>query len=109
MTTAPFLLVSDFTFQWPIALVSLVLVPLLIGLYVWMQKRRRKYALSYASVALVRQAVGKGPGVRRHIPAALYITAIAAMLIALARPTATVPVPQNSGVRQLRRIQEVAE
>jgi Ca-activated chloride channel family protein len=97
MTTAPILLVSDFTFQWPLALVSLLLVPVLIGLYVWMQKRRRKYALSYASVALVRQAVGKGPGVRRHIPAALYITAIAAMLIALARPTATVPVPQNTG------------
>src|SRR5947199_10532948 len=95
--STPLLLVRDFSFQWPLALVSLILVPILIGLYVLMQRRRRKYALSYASVALVRQAVGKGPGVRRHIPAALYITAITAMLIALARPTATVPIPQNTG------------
>jgi Ca-activated chloride channel family protein len=80
-----------------LALLLLILVPILIGLYVWMQKRRRKYALSYASVTLVRQAVGRGPGVRRHIPAGLYITAITAMLIALARPTATVPIPQNTG------------
>jgi Ca-activated chloride channel family protein len=62
-----------------------------------MQKRRRKYALRYASVTLVSQAVGKGPGVRRHIPAALYIAAIAFMVVGLARPTATVPIPQNTG------------
>jgi Ca-activated chloride channel family protein len=85
------------SFEWPWALGLLVLVPIIIALYVLMQKRRRKYALRYASVALVSQAVGKGPGMRRHIPAALYITAIAAMIVGLARPTATVPIPQNTG------------
>jgi len=85
------------SFEWPWALGLLVIVPVIIALYVMMQKRRRKYALRYASVALVSQAVGKGPGVRRHIPAALYITAIAAMIVGLARPTATVPIPQNTG------------
>ena len=70
-------------------------MPVIIALYVLMQKRRSKYALRYASVALVSQAVGKGPGMRRHIPAALYITAIAAMIIGLARPTATVPIPRT--------------
>jgi Ca-activated chloride channel family protein len=85
------------SFEWPWALGLLVIVPVIIALYVLMQQRRRKYALRYASVALVSQAVGKGPGMRRHIPAALYITAIAAMIIGLARPTATVPIPQNTG------------
>jgi Ca-activated chloride channel family protein len=85
------------TFEWPWALGLLVIVPVIIALYVLMQRRRRKYALTYASVALVSQAVGKGPGMRRHIPAALYITAIAAMIVGLARPTATVPIPQNTG------------
>jgi Ca-activated chloride channel family protein len=85
------------TFEWPWALALLIIVPVIIALYVMMQRRRRKYALTYASVALVSQAVGKGPGVRRHIPAALYIAAIAAMIVGLARPTATVPIPQNTG------------
>ncbi|MPZ49874.1 MAG: VWA domain-containing protein [Dehalococcoidia bacterium] len=85
------------TFQWPIALALLILVPLLAGLYVWMQTRRRKYALQYASVSLVQQAVGNGPGVRRHVPAVLYLLALTAMVFALARPTATIPVAQNTG------------
>jgi Ca-activated chloride channel family protein len=85
------------SFIWPQALVLLLIVPLLAGLYIQMQKRRRKYALQYASVSLVAQAVGTGPGVRRHIPAALYLLALTAMVFALARPQATIPVPSNTG------------
>jgi len=84
-------------FQWPAALLLLLLLPVIAGLYVWMQRRRRRYALRYASVSLVAQAVGTGPGVRRHIPPALYMLAIGALIIALARPEATVPVPSNTG------------
>jgi Ca-activated chloride channel family protein len=85
------------SFQWPIALVLLLLVPVLAGLYVLMQRRRRRYALRYASVALVQQAVGTGPGIRRHIPAGFYLLALTAMIVALARPQANVPVLQNTG------------
>jgi Ca-activated chloride channel family protein len=85
------------SFHWPWALAFLIVVPVLAGIYVWMQSRRRKYALRYASVSLVAQAVGSGPGVKRHIPAALYLLAIGAGVIALARPQASIPVPQNSG------------
>jgi Ca-activated chloride channel family protein len=85
------------SFEWPLALWLLLFLPLIIGLYVWMQTRRRRYALRYASVSLVQQAVGKGPGIKRHIPAALYVLAIGALIIALARPEATIPVPSNSG------------
>jgi len=84
-------------FQWPLALVLLLLLPVIAGLYVWMQKRRRRYALRYASVSLVAQAVGTGPGIRRHIPPVLYMLALGAMIVALARPEATVPVPSNTG------------
>ena len=85
------------TFEWPFALVLLIFVPVLALLYVGVQRRRNRYALRYASVSLVAQAVGKGPGVKRHIPPALYLLAIAAMIIALARPEATIPVPQDTG------------
>jgi Ca-activated chloride channel homolog len=85
------------TFEWPLALLLLTVLPLLAGVYIWMQSRRRQYALRYASVSLVAQAVGKGPGVKRHVPAVLYLLAMGALIFALARPQATIPVPQNSG------------
>jgi Ca-activated chloride channel family protein len=85
------------TFEWPFALVLLVIVPIIIGLYVLQQRRRRKYALQYASVSLVAQAVGRGPGIKRHIPVALYMLALTAMIVALSRPHAVIPVPSNTG------------
>ncbi len=85
------------SFQWPQVLIALALVPLLAAAYVWMQRRRQRYAVRFASLSLVRDAVGKGPGVRRHIPAALYLLAVTAMIVALARPQAPVNVPHNTG------------
>jgi len=84
-------------FIWPGALWALVLVPVLVGLYVLSQRRRRKYALRYASLTLVRDALGKGPGIKRHIPPALFILAVAAMLIAVARPQSVVTLPSEEG------------
>jgi len=85
------------TFLWPTSLFFLVAVPVLLGLYVWSQRRRRKYALRYASLSLVKEALGKGPGVRRHIPPALYLLSLAFMLFALARPVTVVKVPSQEG------------
>lgn len=85
------------TFLMPQALLVLLLVPLLLAVYIVMQRRRRRYALRYASVSLVREAVGPGPGIRRHIPPALFLLAVAAMGIALARPEMTMAVPQETG------------
>jgi Ca-activated chloride channel family protein len=85
------------TFRWPQMLFLLALLPLLVGLYVWMQYRRRRYTVRFASLSLVRDAIGKGPGIRRHIPAGVYLVATAAMIVALARPEAPVKVPHNTG------------
>jgi Ca-activated chloride channel family protein len=78
-------------------LVALLAVPLLIALYVWMQRRRQRYALRYASLSLVREAMAKGPGIRRHIPVALFLLALTAMIFGLARPVASVTVPKQEG------------
>jgi Ca-activated chloride channel family protein len=82
---------------WPFALWLLLIVPALIALYVLAQRRRQRYALRYASLALVREAVGRGPGIRRHIPAALFLIGLTAMLFALARPVAVVASPSQEG------------
>lgn len=81
------------SFQWPLLLWSLLLLPLLVGLYVWLLRRRRKHTVRLASVAIARQALGKGPGWRRHVPPLLMLLALAALLLATARPTATLTLP----------------
>ena len=84
-------------FLWPLMLWSLLLAPVLIVLYILAQRRRQKYALRYASLSLVKEALGRGPGWRRHIPPALFIAALAVMLFALARPASTVTLPAQEG------------
>jgi Ca-activated chloride channel family protein len=85
------------TFIWPTALLLLVVVAALGVLYVLAQRRRTKYALRYANLSLVREAIGTGPGWRRHVPPALFIVALALMSIAIARPQAVVAVPSQEG------------
>jgi Ca-activated chloride channel homolog len=81
----------------PQALLSLLLIPLFTALYVVMQRRRQRYALRYASVSLVREAVGRGPGLKRHIPPAMFLLALAALALGLARPQVTQAVAQSEG------------
>jgi len=82
---------------WPFMLWLLLAVPVLIAIYVWVQRRRHRYALRYASLSLVRDVLGRGPGIRRHIPPALFLIGLAAMIVALARPVAIVTLPAQEG------------
>lgn len=84
-------------FLWPSMLWLLLLIPALVAAYVLAQRRRQRYALRYASLSLVREAVGRGPGIRRHIPPALFLTGVAVMLVALARPVSVVTLPAQEG------------
>ena len=81
------------TFIWPEMLWGLLAVPLLIALYFWMLRRRKKTTLRYASLSLVKEAMGSGLAWRRHLPPALLLTAITALLFAMARPAAVVTLP----------------
>ncbi len=76
---------------------ALLIVPILVAAYVLVQRRRQKYVVRYASLSIVKDALGKGPGIRRHIPAALFLLGVATMITAMARPTATVMLPSNEG------------
>jgi Ca-activated chloride channel family protein len=53
--------------------------------------------LRYASLSLVKEALGRGPGVRRHIPPALFLAAMFFMTAALARPVMLVTAPAQEG------------
>lgn len=80
-------------FTWPWLLPLLLAVPLLIAAYVWVLRRRSRFALRYSSLALVKEALDKGPGLRRHIPPFFFLLGVTAMLIGVARPVGLVTVP----------------
>ncbi|MFT3963910.1 VWA domain-containing protein [Propionivibrio sp.] len=80
-------------FQWPPMLWALLAVPLLVILYVWILRRKKRAAARYASLGLVREALGVGQRLRRHVPPALLLLAVTLMLLAAARPLATVTLP----------------
>lgn len=82
------------TLLWPVLLVLLLVVPLLIALYV-VALRRRHPAVRYSSLSLVAAARPGSSRVRRHLPFALFAAAIAALVVALARPAAVVSVPTS--------------
>ena len=80
-------------FLWPELLWLLLLLPVLIGVYVLLLRRKSKAAVRYANLGMVKEAMGVGSKIRRHIPPVLLFLAIAALIVAMARPTATVTLP----------------
>jgi Ca-activated chloride channel family protein len=82
-------------FLWPQFLWLLAALPVLVGLYVLLLRRKKKLAVRYASLSIVKEAMGAGQQVRRHIPPALFLLAMAALLLAAARPVAVVTLPSN--------------
>ncbi|MGJ7510998.1 VWA domain-containing protein [Variovorax sp. GT1P44] len=79
-------------FLWPDLLWLLPGLPLLPAAYVWILRRRRKTALRYSSLGIVR-AASAGRAWRQHLPPALLLLACAGLLLAAARPVARVPLP----------------
>jgi len=79
----------------PAVLLSLFAIPLIIGIYALAQRRRRRYVVRFTAVPVLAGVMAAG-GVsrwRRHLPAALLLAALAALLVALAKPQTTVAVP----------------
>jgi Ca-activated chloride channel family protein len=83
------------SFREPVLLLALALLPLAIAAYVLAQRRRRRYAVRYPAVAVLATVAGRSWG--RHIPAALALLALTALLIAMGRPERTVAAPQRQG------------
>ena len=83
------------TFLWPTFLWLLLLAPLLVAAYIALVRRKRKAALRYASLTMVKDAMGAGPAFRRHLPPLLFLVAIVIMIVAIARPAAVVRLPSQ--------------
>ena len=74
------------SFAWPIALLGLVGIPAFVVFYAFTARRRRREAARFANPALVPNLVAASPAWRRHIPPALALTALALLVVGVARP-----------------------
>jgi Ca-activated chloride channel family protein len=83
------------SFAEPALLIGLVAVPIAVAAYLLVQRRRSRYVVRFTNVDLLANLVPRAPAWRRHVPPALYVAAMTALVIALARPSAMVAVPRE--------------
>jgi Ca-activated chloride channel homolog len=89
------------TFLAPLLLIGLLLVPALLLLYAWAQRRRSRYAVRVTNLDLLANLAPKRPAWRRHVPPVIYLGAVALLVLGLARPTMVVPVPREDATVML--------
>jgi Ca-activated chloride channel family protein len=83
------------SFHQPLALLALLVLPLLVGLWVLHERRRSERAARFGNPALLPNLVDRWPGWRRQLPVAILLVALAAMIVGVARPHATVTVKRQ--------------
>jgi Ca-activated chloride channel homolog len=83
------------SFQWPLALAALAIVPVAVAGYLVVDRRRRRAVARFSTPALYPNVVAKAPGRLRHVPAIALALALTAVLVGLARPHATVSEPRE--------------
>lgn len=86
---------STMTFVWPQMLWLLLAAPVLGAVYVWASRRKRKHAVRYADLGLIKDALGQRQRFRRHVPPLLFLGALVATIFAIARPSAVVTLPSD--------------
>jgi len=85
------------SFLWPDFLWLLLAVPLLVLGYVWLLRRKKKLVLRYASLAIIKGAMAKNLPWRRHVPPALFLLGLTALLLAASRPLGVITLPGSHG------------
>jgi len=83
------------SFLWPEMLWLLAVVPALVAAYLFLLGRKKKTALRYANLNLVREAMAAGLRFKRHIPPLLFLIALTLLILAVARPSAVVTLPTH--------------
>jgi Ca-activated chloride channel homolog len=73
------------TFGHPYLLLSLLVLPLAVGLYLLAQRRQMRYAVRYTNLEVLAAVAGRRQW-RRYVPPAIFLLAVAALCVGLARP-----------------------
>jgi len=83
------------SFDQPLMLLTLLVVPILAGLYLLMQRRRARYAVAFTNMDVLAAAVGRSRPWRRWLAASVFLLALAALCVATARPQVSKLVPSQ--------------
>jgi Ca-activated chloride channel family protein len=83
------------TFADPQLLIALLLVPLAIAAYLYVQRRRSRYAVRFTNLDLLASVAGKRPGFRRHVPTALFLLGLTGLVLAAADPVLNLEVARS--------------
>jgi len=89
------------TFEWPLALVGLIVLPILVALYLWRDRQTTQYASRFTTPGLLPNLVDASPRWRRHLPLAILLVALAAMVVGVARPHAMLSVKREEATALL--------
>ena len=84
------------SFALPYALLGLLAIPLLVAAYLWQLRRRRRNAVRFSNVALIRAVLPRQRMWRRHVPLALVLGSLALLGLAAGRPQVRAEVPVSS-------------
>ena len=82
-------------FIWPQLLWLLLAAPALVAVYLWMLRRKKRSALRFANLAMLRVAMTRAGVWRRHVPPAMFLLALAVAVLAIARPSALLTLPSH--------------
>ena len=85
-------------FLWPVMLWSLLIVPLGIGVYLLLQRRRRQTLTRYGNLGLMPTITGPKIDARRHVPPAIFLLSVTLLMIGMARPQAVLSLPKVQGI-----------
>jgi Ca-activated chloride channel family protein len=89
------------SFASPELLLGLLIVPVALVGYLLIQRRRSRYTIRFTNVDLLANIAPRTPSWRRHLPPVLYLAAIAALAIGLARPSLVLAVPREEATIML--------
>ncbi|MEU6642799.1 VWA domain-containing protein [Saccharomonospora sp. NPDC046836] len=70
-------------------------VAALLGAYLLLQRRRSRYAMRFTNLPLLERVAAATPGWRRHVPAGLFLSMLALLVVGFAQPTDEVQVPRE--------------
>jgi Ca-activated chloride channel family protein len=82
-------------FEWPLALLALLVVPAALAAYLIALRRPSRYALSFPNLGVLETVVDRSGAWRRWVPPALFLLALTAMALALGRPHVNVTVERE--------------
>ena len=85
------------TFLWPDMLWFLLAAPALVGLYIWLLRRRKRLTVRFSQLGTIKQGLDGRSKYKRHIPPALLLVSFCLLIIACARPSAVVTLASRGG------------